>query len=84
MIYDANIDPTGLKVKVERVIGYKVVQEWFHNIFNTSWCSTPWLHEAFITFMGAYAMDKVIFMFLKLLINTLNACCHMASMQKRS
>ncbi|XP_050459320.1 aminopeptidase Q-like [Cataglyphis hispanica] len=58
MIYDENIDPIGVKVKVERVIGYKVMQEWFHNIFQTSWCSTPWLHEAFITFMGAYAMDK--------------------------
>ncbi|KAL6427826.1 hypothetical protein ACFW04_008336 [Cataglyphis niger] len=59
MIYDENIDPTGVKVKVERAVGYKIMQEWFHNIFQTSWCSIPWLHEAFITFMGAYAMDKV-------------------------
>ncbi|XP_029673089.1 aminopeptidase N-like [Formica exsecta] len=58
IIYDEDRDPPGSKVKVARLIGYKAAQEWFHNVFKSSWCSIPWLHKAFITFMGAYAVDK--------------------------
>ncbi|XP_070171456.1 aminopeptidase N-like [Polyergus mexicanus] len=58
--YDEDRDPPGRKVEVARVIRYKAAQEWFHNVFNTSWCSIPWLHKAFVRFMGAYGVDKTL------------------------
>ncbi|XP_029659003.1 aminopeptidase N-like isoform X2 [Formica exsecta] len=64
IIYDEDKDPPGRKVEVARKIAYKAAQEWFHNVFNTSWCSTsvviPWLHKALVTFMGSYIVDKTL------------------------
>ncbi|XP_070155161.1 aminopeptidase N-like [Polyergus mexicanus] len=63
IIYDEDKDPSGRKVEVARLIAYKTAQEWFHNVFTTSWCSTvipPWLHKAFVTFMGSYIVDKAL------------------------
>lgn len=66
--------PVAKKFDVTRLIGYKISQELFHNVLNTTWCDTLWLNEAFVTFYGIHTIDEVIFTSLKLLICTRNTC----------
>jgi len=50
------------KIEIVRVIGYKMVYEWFYNAIDPyKW--EPWLSKGLSTFFGIYAADKVIYIF---------------------
>ncbi|XP_029671244.1 aminopeptidase Ey-like [Formica exsecta] len=55
IVYKETSDPVGRKIKVLRLVVSKILREWF----SFRW-SHSWLTEAFITFFGAYVVDKTI------------------------
>ncbi|XP_029671183.1 aminopeptidase N-like isoform X1 [Formica exsecta] len=61
IIYDEKLDSAARKVDVARIIGFKVLQEWFYNIYElvrTSYKSF-WFNDCFIRFFGTYTVHKV-------------------------
>ncbi|XP_029671186.1 aminopeptidase N-like [Formica exsecta] len=55
VVYKETLDPVGRKIKVLRLVVSKILREWF----SFRW-SHSWLTETFITFFGAYVIDKTI------------------------
>jgi len=70
IIFNEETDTEGRKIEITRLMGYKVVHEWFYNKINLSeW--HPWLHKGFATFFGIYATDKVILYLILFLLVTI-------------
>jgi len=59
IIFNQETDSKIRKIEIARIIGYKVVHEWFYNAIDPSMWE-PWLSKGFVTFFGIYAADKVI------------------------
>ncbi|EFN64253.1 hypothetical protein EAG_03515 [Camponotus floridanus] len=57
IIFNQQTDDEICKIEIVRVIGYKVVHEWFYNAIDPyKW--EPWLSKSLTTFIGIYAADK--------------------------
>ncbi|XP_070167779.1 LOW QUALITY PROTEIN: aminopeptidase N-like, partial [Polyergus mexicanus] len=61
IIYDDNLDPAARKIDVARVVGYKISQEWFYNVYDLVWASRGsfWFNKCLIKFLGTFAVHKV-------------------------
>lgn len=53
-------DPVARKFQVARLVGPKMIKEWFYNVIKPFWLPY-WLNEGFATFFGIYAANKVVF-----------------------
>jgi len=59
IIFNQETDSEIRKIEIVRIMGYKVVHEWFYYAIDPyKW--EPWLSKGFATFFGIYAADKVI------------------------
>ncbi|EFN67082.1 Laeverin [Camponotus floridanus] len=57
IIFNQETDDKMRKIEIARVIGYKVVHEWFYNGMDPyKW--EPWLSKGFATFLGIYIANK--------------------------
>ncbi|EFN60463.1 Laeverin, partial [Camponotus floridanus] len=53
IIFDQRTNSEIRKIDITRVIGYKVIHEWFYNAMDPSMWE-PWLSKGFATFFGIY------------------------------
>ncbi|XP_070169666.1 aminopeptidase N-like [Polyergus mexicanus] len=62
VIYDEKLDSAARKIDVVRVIGYKVLQEWVHNVYKLVWASKKsfWFNDCLIRFLGTYTVHKIL------------------------
>ncbi|XP_070155160.1 glutamyl aminopeptidase-like [Polyergus mexicanus] len=60
IIYDDNLDPAARKIDVARIVGYKISQEWFYNVYDLVWASRGsfWFNKCLIKFLGTFAVHK--------------------------
>ncbi|XP_050459315.1 aminopeptidase N-like [Cataglyphis hispanica] len=64
IIYNNMLDSAARKIDVVRIIGYKVLQEWFYNVYNVykvnsgSWTSY-FFNDCLIRFLGTYTVHKI-------------------------
>ncbi|KAL6427822.1 hypothetical protein ACFW04_008335 [Cataglyphis niger] len=64
IIYDDMLDSAARKIDVVRIIGYKVLQEWFYNLYNvhkvkSGMRTSFWFNDCLIRFLGTYTVHKI-------------------------
>jgi len=60
IIYDPELDSIARKMNAARLVARAVAHQLLNNVTNLSWSSHPWLNEGLPTFLGTYAIDKVV------------------------
>ncbi|KAL6262834.1 hypothetical protein P5V15_005624 [Pogonomyrmex californicus] len=58
--YDEQIDSAARKIEISRLIGRKVVGQWFDTIITPRWWSYMWLNEGIATLFGVYIINQTV------------------------